>query len=103
MPQRKRVRFSDDNVVVTVESSAESTASSWWSKSDFVHNKDVSVKRLCTDERKVRRYSECLSEAYRLACSLASRVDDCLLTEEEQQLIEQPGRVLPDEVRLEAM
>jgi hypothetical protein len=77
MASRKRqVKIRD---IPTMIVPAESTLSdkeceqSWWSVSDLNLVKD-SVKRQCRGHRQQRRYSDCLSDAYRSACSTAETI-----------------------------
>lgn len=69
---RKRVQFDDaPQVIVNPATLSEQECSaSWWSSIDFAIVKDT-VKKQCRDHRRSRRYSDCLTEAYRSACHMA--------------------------------
>jgi hypothetical protein len=90
----KRVRISEvaPSVVqdATAALSEEERNESWWTASEFAAAKD-SVKKQCRGHRKARRYSDCLTDAYKTAC--------CLAQEDENQHYENMvERKPPDQV-----
>lgn len=76
---KKRVRISQEPAEVqgqpTEAISEKEKSESWWTQTEYAEAKD-SVKRLCRGHRQARRYSDCLSDAYVTACTMASAGDD---------------------------
>jgi len=79
-PAEKAVRISDAAPLVRTRPAGHATITdrelqeAWWSATDFAAAKD-DLKRKCRDHRKNRRYSDCLTQAYRSACDLADSTD----------------------------
>lgn len=95
---RKRVRIAENpsEVVALVESlSDQERMESWYSSSEFAASKD-SVKELCRSYRQSRRYSDCLTQAYKTACGLADQPEEV-----PEPKPPNPGETeVPDEVRM---
>ena len=89
---RKRVKIADNpgQVVGWVESlSDQERLQSFYASTEFAASKD-SVKELCRSFRQSRRYSDCLTQAYSVACGLA----------EQEKPTDDKGALPPDEVSI---
>jgi hypothetical protein len=107
--ERKRVRISEEKPDVhhlqqNDALSEQERHASWWTHSEYTKAKD-SMKDICRGYRHVRRYSDCLSDAYETACAMASSAEED--TNHSQQQEESPDATLiapevplPDEVSL---
>lgn len=94
--ERKRVRISEEKPDVHLQQndalSEKERSESWWTQSEYAEAKD-SVKQLCREHRKARRYSDCLSDAYKTACVMASSGEE---ETSHQQQHTAPSDALPD-------
>lgn len=73
--KRRRVQISDSVAVCPPHSSPlseEERTESWWTATEFAQAKN-NLKQECQKLRQTRRYSDCLTDAYERACSLAAQ------------------------------
>jgi hypothetical protein len=72
--ESKRVRISEEKPDAHLQQndalSEQERFASWWTQSEYTDAKD-SMKNMCREHRHVRRYSDCLSNAYQTACVMA--------------------------------
>jgi hypothetical protein len=106
--ESKRVRISEEKPDAHLQQndalSEQERYASWWTQSEYTEAKD-SMKIICREHRHVRRYSDCLSNAYQTACVMASSAEEDTTSHQHQHQQEYLNTTLvapevppPDEV-----
>jgi hypothetical protein len=87
----KRVRISEEKPDARLTHlqqndalSEQERSESWWTQTEYAEAKD-SVKEVCREHRRARKYSDCLSNAYQTACDMASSAVEEDASHQQQQ------------------
>lgn len=105
--ESKRVRISEEKPDALLQQndalSEQERSESWWTQSEYAEAKD-SMKKKCREHRHMRRYSDCLSNAYDTACAMASSVEEDTSHQQQQETpdttLAAPEVPIPNEVSL---